>query len=361
MEYQLKTRQICLFFIAFLPVTKFFMLPSVIAETSKEDMWISALLNIVLDLITVMVILRCCKKHNTTYFNLLSETFGKVTAKIIFGVYFVYFLLKSILPIIEQKDYIMLTLYTSMPSTFYFIPFFIALFFNCTKRLRIVGRTSDVMWLVTLSGFTILMFLSFSNVDLSALLPIFANGKKIFKASYYSLNWFGDGIYLLFFMGEFRYEKKTFIKVIISFLIGGFMVVSFMIIFYCTFTSIAFRQQFALTEISKYTTVINSTGRFDYLGIILILFSNIFSLTVPVYFASRTLNTIFEFKKTFISPLIVIALLIIPVIILGEYTSSIEYILVTYVSIFFLIVGNILPILTIFIKKRRKTNEQLKV
>ena len=75
---------------------------------------------------------------------------------------------------------------------------------------------------------------------------------------------------------NFIYKKRDGIKIIIAFLISGLSVVLFMVVFYGIFTSIAFRQQFALTEISKYTAIINNIGRFDYIGILNILFSGIF-------------------------------------------------------------------------------------
>ena len=43
MKYELKVRQICFFIIAFLPVTKFFMLSSILSLKAREDMWIGVL------------------------------------------------------------------------------------------------------------------------------------------------------------------------------------------------------------------------------------------------------------------------------------------------------------------------------
>ncbi len=221
MEYQLKTRQICFFFIAFLPIIKFFMLPSVLAGISGEDMWISALFSFLLDGITLAVLLLFCKKNKTDYFTLLENNFSKSTAKTVYVVYAVYFFLKALLPIIEQRDYIELSLYLNNPSFLYFLPFVIVCFYICLKHLRILGRVSDILCWISLIGFSFIFGLSVSNVDFGAVLPIGAQGLgKIFKGSFTTLNWYGDAVYLLFFAGKFDYRKKDGIKIGLSYLVA---------------------------------------------------------------------------------------------------------------------------------------------
>ena len=48
-----RIRNVCLFFIAFLPATKIFLLPHVLARAAGADMWISAAVNVVLVAITL--------------------------------------------------------------------------------------------------------------------------------------------------------------------------------------------------------------------------------------------------------------------------------------------------------------------
>lgn len=352
---QLSTRQICFFFIAFLPITKLFTLPSVLATFAEEDMWISALFNSLLDIGTLVALIFTCKKAKISFYQMLEGVIGKIGSKIVIALYFVYFILKGILPINEQKDYVEFTLYTLLPTTFYFFPFFIVALYCCSQKLRVVGRVSDIMWIISLIGLSLLLVLSISNADFSAILPIGARGfSSIFKASFNGIPWFGDSLYLLFFAGEFAYEKKDGLKIFASYVLGVLIVIFFMIIFYSIFTSIAHRQRFALTEISKYTTVINNTGRFDYLGILLILLSNFFALSTPIYFASRTLEYICNFKKKWIAPLIVVTIQLAISIFLYQYFFSIENFIVNYASYFFLIMANVLPILTLLITKTKK-------
>ena len=99
MHFQLKTRQVCLFIIAFMPVTKLFILPSVLAEHASEDMWISATINLLLDFITLLFVLHVCKRAKTDFFTLLENNLGKPLTKIVTALYLVYFLLKIIIPL----------------------------------------------------------------------------------------------------------------------------------------------------------------------------------------------------------------------------------------------------------------------
>lgn len=360
MKFQLKTRQICFFLIAFTPITKFFILPSILANTANEDMWICSLVNVLLDLITLCAIIYTCKKCRCTFFQLLENNLGKTGTKAVLILYLIYFMLKAVLPLSEQRDYVELTLYTLKPTVLYFLPFFAVPFYLCTKKIRILGRLSDVLWLITINGFITLIALSVTNADFGAVLPIGARGlNAVVKGSLSSLNWFGDCVYIMFLIGEFEYKKKDFWKIALSYLGGAIMIIAFMIIFYCIFTSIAFRQRFALTEISKYTTVINNLGRFDYIGIIMILFSNMFAISLPIYFSCRILNKLFGWKNVYIAPCIVIGLHMFLMLVFSRYYAGIENFIVNYAGIFFIIMSNIFPIITpLFTLKENRVNEK---
>ncbi len=359
MKYQLKVRQICLLIIGVLPLTKLFTLPSILATVAKQDMWISAILSITLDLITVCVLLYISAKTKKTYFEILRDTFGGIPAKIIFFIYFLYFVLRSILPIIEQRNFIELTLYPTMPRVLYFFPFFVTLFYFCTKKMRVLGRVGDIIWIFTVLGYLLLMALSIAGVDFTALLPVMTNGvKNIASGTYYSANWFGDGVYLLFFIGQFYHKKKTSIKVILSYLASGLIVILFMVFFYGSFISIASKQQFALTEISKYSEVINEMGRYDNIGIFMLMLSEMFALSLPTFIACKIFDEIFEIKKSWISPLITLILVVIPTVFLEQYTYSIQKFMIEYGGIIFLTLGNFVPILTLIFNYKEKKSQK---
>jgi hypothetical protein len=233
---------------------------------------------------------------------------------------------------------------------------FIVAFYLCFKRLKVLGRLSDILWFISLNGFITLFALSLTNAEFSAILPIGANTMpNILLASFKSLNWFGDAVFIMFFIGEFEYKKGFPLKLFLSYLVSALMVILFMIIFYSIFTSISHRQRFALTEISKYTTVINNLGRFDYIGIIMIIFSNTFALCLPMFFSAKILNHVFNIQKIWIAPAITVGLQLLIMLVFNEYFASIQNFIIDYVGWFFLIFSNILPvIISILIVKENK-------
>ena len=361
MKFLLKTRQICFLFIALMPVTKLFSLPSLLAKTAGEDMWICALLNLLIDLFTIFFISVICSKTQKTFFELLQDGFGNVGSKIVLGFYALYFLLKCFMPIQEQEEFVKLSLYINIPTDLFFLPFYLVSFMLCLKPLRIFGRVADIVWLPSVVGYLLLIFLSISNVDWTALLPIGAQGiQKVGLGSFKSFNWWGDCVYLLFFVGNFKHSKKSLQKITISYLIGGVMVILAMMFFWGTFTSIAHRQRFALTELSKYTTVINNVGRFDYVGILFILFSCLFSLSLPIYFASLILNHIFNAKIKWICPLVVVVSLAVLMLTFNQRNISLSHFFESVISPFFFIMSNLLPPLTLLLTKKRSANENVK-
>ena len=69
-----------------------------------------------------------------------------------------------------------------------------------------------------------------------------------------------------------------------------------------------------------------------------------FALCLPIYFVSKLLDYLFEFKKGWISPLISVLIQMFIAIFLNEYIYSIEKIITVYFGYYFILLGNILPI-----------------
>lgn len=358
MKPQLKTRQICLFFIAFMPITKLYALPSVLAEITSEDLWLSVIINLLIDLVTIVALIWVSKKTNLTIIEMLNKSFGKVATKIILFIYALIFLLKMFIPLQEQKDFVKLSLYINMPTDLFFLPFFLISFYLATKPMRAIGRSADILWVFTLVGYLLLIVLSVSNVDWSALLPIGARGiNNITKGSLSSFTWWGDCLYFIFFIGNYKTGKKDFVKITLSYLVGGIMVILAMIFFWGTFTSIAFRQRCAMTELSKYTTVIYNTGRFDYVGILFIIFSSIFALSLPIYFATQLLQEVFNLKNRWYIALPINVIMAVLMITLSQHMATLGAFIMNKLSIVFLLASNLLPLLTIFLVYKRRKNE----
>ena len=352
---EFRLRQMCLFFIAFLPVTKIFLLPSIYAELTGSDMWLSSFLNLTLDIISLTAMLMLWKKFNGMgFYEIIEKSLGKWCAKIIYFVYFLYFLLKAYIPLAEQKGFIEITLYENTANLLVFSPLFLFGVYLAVKKACVLGRAADVLAFVTINGITVLFTLSFGNADFGSILPIGINGAfNVAKASYYALPWFGDAVYFLFLMGEIKVEKGYVWKTLTSYFVSGLLVCFFMVLFYSTFSSIAQRQNYALTEISKYSTVIYNVGRFDYLGIFCILLSGIFALSLPVYFASLCFRRVFEVKFKLLVPTVISLVIFLFVIFTAEKLNTVQNIIQSYLGIFTFILSNVIPVIALLLRSRR--------
>lgn len=344
----------CLFFIAFLPVTKIFLLPSIYATLTGSDMWISSLINLAADMLSLAAVLIFWKRFNgAEVYNVLENTFGKFTAKAVYFVYFVYFMLKAYIPVAEQKGFIEITLYENTAGFLVFFPFALFVAYLAVKKACVLGRAADILSFVTINGVILLFTLSLTNADFGSVLPIGVNGiSNIAKASYYALPWFGDVVYFMFLTGEVNYEKGYMPKMILSYFVSGILVSFFMLLFYATFSSIAQRQIYALTEISKYSTVIYNIGRFDYLGIFSILLSGIFALSFPVYFASLCFRRVFEVKRKLLVAAILSGIVFFAVMVTQSRLSTVQNVIQTYLGAFTFLMSNLVPISLLFIRRK---------
>ncbi|MBR2614544.1 MAG: GerAB/ArcD/ProY family transporter [Clostridia bacterium] len=352
MKKELTVRQVCLFFIAFMPVTKLILMPSVLSGFSEQDLWISALLTGLLDLLTIFAILKLYKKHNLSFFDLLKVHFGKTVKNIVLILYFFYFLIKGFPLLIEQKNYVNLTLYETAPTILAFLPFFFVVLLICITKVRTIGRLSDLFFLITVFSLLLVFILSLGSLDFGAILPIGAFIKKVPIASYYSLGWFGDGVYLLFFLGSFELGKKGIGKIVISYLISLTLVILFLIAFYLAFDSIAHRTLFAITDISKYSTVINNVGRVDYISVFGLLLVGTISISMPVFFETQILMEVFPFKKRIYPAIIATTLNLLLISLLNDYSVVLQNIIHTYFGGLFFMFSNLIPILLLLLRRK---------
>lgn len=355
----LKTRQICAFFIAFTPVIKFFMMPSVAAKIAGRDEWLCCVINIVIDFASLLLLLLTCRKINTDFFGLCERSLGKAGARVFYALFAAYFLLKAYVPISEQRDYVELTLYSALPTVLDFMPFMLLAFYLSQNKLRIIGRISDAVWIFAVGAYILLFALSVSNADFSSLLPIGKTPvKTVAKGAFASLNWYGDAAYFVFFIGRYEHKKGDTLKIAGSYLLSALAVLGFITLFYSVFSSIAFRQRYALTEMAKYSTVINNVGRFDYFSIFFLLFASAFSMALPLFFACRLLTRAIPVKRPKIVGVCLFVVYTALLIIFKEYNASMEVFVENYGGYVFLLFGNVVPALVSIFALKEK-NEKL--
>ncbi len=346
------SRQICLFFVAFLPPLKLFFMPSALSTVFDNDVWLCAVFSFIIDFSCLQITLFLSKKYDCDFYTLISQTFGNVFAKLVYSLYAVMLFMRAVIPVFELCYFVKLTLYEAVATDFYFFPFFVLPVYLSTLSLRSLGRLGELLCYFTILGLIILLAMSVSNVKLFNLLPIGISFPKNILTNFQKpFVWFGDSVYMLFFMGEAKLKKNDRTKISLSFLIAYLSVVIFLIFFYSIFMTTSIRQTFSLSEISKYSTSINSTARFDYLGVFCILFVNVISASLPIFFGAKALKKAYDVKPVY-SSLFFIILLMIFLMFFKQYLLSVINFILDYFS-YFMFFMTIFPVF-IFLPLRIK-------
>ena len=126
MEKSVTTRQLAVICAVGFTITKLHILPAMLSRYSNEALWLSALINIVLDFLLLLAVLKITSNaKNENVMEFLENRFGKNVSKIICFIYVLFFLLKAFIPIYEQKNSIELTFYETQPTFLTFMPFFV--------------------------------------------------------------------------------------------------------------------------------------------------------------------------------------------------------------------------------------------
>ena len=276
---KIKLRQICFLFAAIMPVTKTIIYPATLSYYAGNNLLLSSALNFLLMGAVLALVIFLSYRTDMTFFDLLQNTFGRVTARIIYGLFALFFAFSALLPLMEQKGFVAQVFYENIPSFIAFAPLFGVSFFACVKGFKTIGRAADIALPVFAVCFAVILLLALPEADFSALLPV--GGDGVFRGSLYGLNWYTECLYPLFFLGHFEREKGAWWKAGLSFLCGAAATLGFLAIFYGIFADIAVQQQNAIAQISKYTTSFTSLGRIDLLFIFALALVLVFALCIP--------------------------------------------------------------------------------
>lgn len=355
----IKVRQICFLYLCITPVNKLIMLPAFLSEFVAEGAWISLFISFAADIFLLWLILFIGeKKRYGTAYSLMQNSYGVIPAKIFYLLFAIFFAVKAFFPILEQKIYVENTLYEILPNDITFYPFFFVSVFVCLGGLKIIGRCADISIWFFFSGMFLIFFLSVGSVDLSNILPIFNKPLyKLINASFRSLLWHMDSLYMVIMLGHFRPEPLYKTKITASYAASSLIVLIFTIFFIGVFGPIASSQDFAMGQISIFSVTITNLGRFDYIAEFILLFLQIYAVILPVFFSTKCLERTLGTKKAVIPCLIVNGLIIITMIIFGNRPFNVLNFTQNYLSCFFAGMLVLTPIVLLFTQKETVNEE----
>ncbi len=359
---KLNLRQLCFIVVTTFTINKLFFLPGLISGIAEEGLLLATSINFLIDFLLLLTILYLYKKCGySSVYDMFYNTYGKKMAKVILFIYAIFFMVKMIIPVLEEKNSIELTFYETQPNIMTFLPIFVITLYICSKGLKTFARSMEIALLIFALGIILILLLSFSVGDYDNLLPFFAKPPKvILTASFKTLLWFGDPIYLLFFIGETKRDNTIAKKLIISFLISMGITLLIFTVFYSIFGSIASRQFYAPIKMSKYSLTLSSIGRFDYLATLLLSFVSVFQLGMPLLFSSYLLEKVFNFRHRFVSCLIVNLTACILTLIFENGFFKILDVFQRYVIWFLIAFTYVIPLVTaIFYRSKRYETKKI--
>ncbi len=346
----MNTRQICFFFIAFMPVLKIFAMPSALVRNADNDLLFVYALSFLLDFAVLQIVLFSVTDKKDLYSKLLFHV-KSVPAKTVYLLYAAFFVIKCMFYASEQRVYIELSLYQTETHLLTFIPFFLFGFYIATKRIKAIARLSDVTAILSALSIITLIVLSFSSGDYLSFSPVLnVNAKKLFKSFAATLIWGGDAVYLLFMANELTFEKHARLKISLAYLSSGVAVLLFLAVFYAIFGNVGKEKSFAFAEISAYSVFLSNTARFDYFAIFFMLMTSVVAATLPLFFSTLCLKKAFDFKHGIIPALIPVSVIFVFIAVSDDKSNALLNSMYGFFPILAAIFNFLLPTLSLFFK-----------
>lgn len=360
---KISVRQICFIMIIYTTVSKLLLYPSALVYFSGRDLLFSAAIDFLIQGIVIWSVAYACSKTDTTFFQLLQNTFGKVVPRIIYGLFGLFFIISAVYPLIEQKLYVHTIFYETVPSLWVFLPVFFFTVYAGAKGFTNIGRCADLCLPIFIVSFFCIILMSFGESCCNAVLPIMKTPvSKIFTGSAATFFRFAEPSFLIMFMGHFKYKKHDALKITISYALGALLVLGFLLLFYTIFSDLAVTRRFAISKISVFFSAINIIGRIDLIALYAMEIVMLFAFTLNVQLAVDCIGHCVgeKFKKRLddmapaIISLAVNAVLFGALIGFGNRVSLLNKIYSQYMPIVFLVFTTVLPFLVWTLKKKKK-------
>lgn len=205
---------------------------SILTGTSteaKQDAWIANLLG----LLFVFPLLFIYSKLLTLYpgkdlYDILVETFGKVTGKIISLLYVWYTFHLGALVIRNFSGFVNITSFPETPQTM--IILFVGLFCIWVVKagIEVLGRWAAFAFPISISIIVITIILSMTNAHIINLKPVLYNGfKPVLISSFEFLSFpLAETVVFTMVFNKLKTEKKTFKAFLISACVGSIIILS---------------------------------------------------------------------------------------------------------------------------------------
>lgn len=352
-------RQIAFVCAFLLPCAKLLEVPALLAKYAKGDLLLPALLHFLLQSGLLAALLLALRGSERTLRERLRLVFGK--ADVIFYIlYALYFLFYALLPILDLEKFTYAAFSDTEPTIFTFGFFFLLSAFVCAKSLRGIGRFADLSLFLFLVPFLALIGMSLFEADLSGLLPLFGTkfGDSMYAFSYTTPH-FSDVALLLPLLLDFKPKKGDESKILAGYGVGAVLSLLLFAVFFGVFSSIAPREHYAFSKIAQYFPALAVVGRFDLIFVYMLSVVLLVYTCLPLVNATDCICYIFKTKRRAALSLCIN----LPLFLFALYANrryNFFYALISgNLPFLFWLIADLLPLLLLFLPKKRKEKEAL--
>lgn len=357
MKMRISVRQICFIMLIYTAVSKFILYPTALSFQSGRDLLFSAGFDFVIQGIIVWSVSYLCSRTDKTFFQLIQDTLGNVTARIIYGLFALFFIICTIIPVFEQKLYVHAIFYDTVPSLIVFLPFFFFSVYAAGKGFENIGRSADICMPIFVTSMAFIFTMCFSEISWDNFLPVLKTPlKDVAGGSVATAFRFMEPCWLLMFMGHFKYKKGDAAKITLSYAGGAVIVLLVLAAFYGVYGDVAASRQFAISKISLFFPAIDVIGRIDLVALYALEVVMLFALILNVQLAVHCITECTGYKNKAVISLAVNAVFLILLIFLDNKFNSLHMLWSKWMWIAFVIFANVIPLLAWTLKRREKND-----
>ena len=349
-------RQIAFAAAFLLPISKFLEVPSLLAQYAAGDLLVPALLHFLLQSLVLAALLYAATRSETPLIERLHNALGKwtIAVYIFFGIYFLY---AAVIPLLDLDKFVYAAFFDTEPTFFSFGLFFLLSAFICTKGLKAVGRSADLCLFLFVIPFLALIVMSLWETDFSHLLPLFGTKFGDTMSSFtYTTPQFSDAVLLLPLISCSSVDKKDAKKIMTGYWIGALCVLTFLAVFFGTYSSLAPREHYAFAKIAQYFPALAVVGRIDLIFIYLLTVVLLFYTCLPLQYATdlfaRTLKTN---RRTWIAA--ALSLLGFLFFLFANHFYNSLYAFIAGIPLIFWLIADLIPLLCLLLPANDKKNK----
>ena len=353
MNTKISVRQICFIMLMYTAVKKFILYPTALSYASGRDLLFSCLFDFLIQGVIVWAVSYLCSRTDKTFFELIEGTLGRITARIIYGLFAIFFMICTVIPLFEQKVYVHAIFYDTVPSLVVFLPFFFFSVYAASKNFDNIGRSADICLPLFIISMIFILSMSFFEVKWGNFLPAFKMPvKKIFGGSLGSFFHFAEPAYLLMFMGRFKYKKGDAAKITLSYAGGALITLLVLAVFYGTYGAISPSRQFAISKISLFFPAMDTIGRVDLIALYVLEIVMLFAVVLNIQLTVHCISACTGYDNKAVLSLAVNAVFFILMICLDNKLTALHDLWSKWMWIAFVVFANIIPLLAWTMRRR---------